>query len=223
MNPIEKEIERLENDIYACQKECQMGHDYRLLGRMPHDNRPNTDFRIDIMFIGLAPNPKYNRQRIKRKVFDPNKPAGRRIRDIKNNVIDRFKIDEGSSREESPRFWYTNCLKCSHPMWKDKSFKKKWSEARKWLDKCKPFLMKEIQVLQPKLIVTFGRKVQKCLGIYKGPLKCNHGDVVYYQNIPCVLSYHPTGWTEDLDWIEEIQFIGNRIYRAWKDQLASHT
>jgi hypothetical protein len=58
------------------------------------------------------------------------------------------------------------------------------------LMKCKPYLLQEIQVRKPKLIISLNTSVTKALGLKKSNYR-DCGDIVEYEGIPVILTLHP--------------------------------
>ena len=63
------------------------------------------------------------------------------------------------------------------------------------LANCKEYTVKQIEYLKPKCIIALGRYAHafvRGIPAYKVKVLENAGRVVYYQNIPAVLTYHPS-------------------------------
>lgn len=56
---------------------------------------------------------------------------------------------------------------------------------------CTPYLRRQIELLQPKIIVTLGRFAAQALLCRDASLASLRGQVHSYQNIPLVATYHP--------------------------------
>ena len=175
-NPKWDDYFKLENMIYNCTEGCKMCTQNMLLGR--------GDLFADIMFVGLAPLPKYN-GRHNREVFGKYHNVGKRAQRI---------MDAVQNHDDSCRFWITNSVKCSCHDWE-----KRFSICRKWLER-------EIALIDPKIIVLFGGKAQKNLNVHEGALRDKHGTLSFYHSringkiYPCILSFHLTSRPVDFIW-----------------------
>jgi uracil-DNA glycosylase family 4 len=76
-----------------------------------------------------------------------------------------------------------NVLKCRPPNNRD--------PLPEEIDKCEPYLMKQIELIAPKLIVTLGRFASASLLRTKAALGTLREDIHYYNNVPLIVTYHP--------------------------------
>jgi DNA polymerase len=76
-----------------------------------------------------------------------------------------------------------NVLKCRPPNNRD--------PLQEEIDKCEPYLMKQIELINPKLIVTLGRFASSSLLRTKAALGSLRDEIHYYNNVPLVVTYHP--------------------------------
>ena len=162
----ETELARLKEIIENCTGDCK--------GEILFGD--GTSANPDVMFIGWAPNPRYDGTK-NRKVFGNYSITGKRVCELKRSI--EKKINSFSS-------WDTNFIKCSCP-------KEKHKYAIK---KCRDYLLEEIRIIDPKLIVLFGGKtIRSLLGI-KNPMSKSHGRTIEWKSpwgktYHCVLTYHP--------------------------------
>ena len=168
MTSPETELARLKEIIENCTGDCK--------GEILFGD--GTSANPDVMFIGWAPNPRYDGTK-NRKVFGNYSITGKRVCELKRSI--EKKINSFSS-------WDTNFIKCSCP-------KEKHKYAIK---KCRDYLLEEIRIIDPKLIVLFGGKtIRSLLGI-KNPMSKSHGRTIEWKSpwgktYHCVLShYHPS-------------------------------
>lgn len=113
---------------------CDLGCDGHLDGYDPHvpgQGNPNSK----IMFVAEAPG---KQETIHRKPLTPPGASGK----MYEKVLDTL----GMRRED---VFTTNVVSCRPPCNRDPEV---WE-----IHKCKPFLDKQISIIQPKIIVTFGR------------------------------------------------------------------
>ncbi len=97
--------------------------------------------------------------------------------------LDKWLNAIGLSREKN--CFIGNIVKCRPPNNRDP--KPEESNA------CLPYLLKQIEILQPKAILTVGRiSSQILLGRTSG-IGSLRGKVYYYMDIPLVPTYHPSG------------------------------
>jgi len=139
-----------------------------------HTTRTNTVFadgtpEADWMFIGEAPGGDEDRQGV---------PFVGRAGQLLNAMI--FAL--GMKREE---VCIANVLKCRPPGNRDPH----GEEVRH----CEPFLLRQVDVVEPRVIVVLGRFAAHSLLRTEEPIGKLRGKVFRYgeNNIPLVVSYHP--------------------------------
>jgi len=59
------------------------------------------------------------------------------------------------------------------------------------IEKCEPYLLKQIEMISPKLIVTLGRFASASLLRTKSALGTLREDIHNYNNVPLIVTYHP--------------------------------
>ena len=84
-------------------------------------------------------------------------------------------------------FALTNLVKC--PLQKE-DIKKGKAPTDTVLFKCRPYLLKEIEVNKPKVIISLNTVVTKALGFKKSNTR-DCGDILDYNGIPVIVTLHP--------------------------------
>jgi uracil-DNA glycosylase len=79
--------------------------------------------------------------------------------------------------------YIANTLKCRPPRNRNPSPEE--------LALCEPFLVRQIQLLQPRIILAMGRFAVQALLRSEAPIGRLRGQVHHYQGVPLVVSYHP--------------------------------
>jgi len=92
-----------------------------------------------------------------------------------------------------------NVLKCRPPHNRD--------PLRAEVDQCEPYLIHQIGLIMPKLIVALGRVAGKTLLGVEKPLKSMRGVIHDYHGTPLIVTYHPAALLRNPGWKPE----------AWKD------
>ena len=125
--------------------------------------------QADWLFVGEAPGQQEDRQ---------GKPFVGRAGGLLTQMIRAL----DKSREQ---VYITNTLKCRPPNNRD--------PLPAELKACEPFLLKQIQLLQPRVIVALGRISAQTLLNSDQPLGKLRGQVYQYgpDNIPLIVTYHP--------------------------------
>ncbi len=116
------------------------------------------------------------------------------------------KILKAINRSRSKDVYICNVLKCRPPNNRD--------PLASEVEQCEPYLLKQIEIIRPKLIVALGRVAGKTLLKVEQPLKDMRGKLHDYFGIPLIVVYHPAAllrnpglkpaaW-EDFKWIKSI-------------------
>ena len=90
------------------------------------------------------------------------------------------------TREEAPperQVYIANTLKCRPP--------RNRNPEPQELARCEPFLMRQIELIRPKLILAMGRFAVQALLRSSEPIGKLRGRVHRYQGVPLVVTYHP--------------------------------
>jgi uracil-DNA glycosylase family 4 len=88
-----------------------------------------------------------------------------------------------ASEEAARRVFITNTLKCRPPSNRNPSPQE--------LAQCEPFLARQLELLQPKIVLAMGRFAVAALLKTTEPIGRLRGRVHRYQGIPVVVTYHP--------------------------------
>ncbi len=96
-----------------------------------------------------------------------------------------------------------NILKCRPPDNRD--------PLPEEVEACKDYLLKQIELIKPRMIIALGRHSLRLLTGYSGPLKQIRGNVLYYEDIKVIPTYHPAALIYHQDWKkgawEDLKFV----------------
>jgi len=102
-------------------------------------------------------------------------------------LLDHMLAALGLSRaEEGPpaqRVYIANTLKCRPP--------RNRNPAPEEMARCEPFLQRQIELLQPRIILAMGRFAVQALLRSDEPVGRLRGRVHRYQGVPLIVTYHP--------------------------------
>ena len=176
-------LEEYRISICLC-KECNLG-----------ETRKNFVYGIgdpnaDLMLVGEAPG--------KDEDLEGEPFVGRAGR-----LLDKILLAINKKRGEG--VYIANILKCRPPNNRD--------PLPSEVNKCEPYLLKQIKIVKPKLIVALGRIAGKTLLKIEAPLKDMRGKIHSYNGIPLIVTYHPAAllrnpnfkkpaW-DDFQWIRD--------------------
>lgn len=137
-----------------------------------HGTRTQTVFgvgnrRAQWMFVGEAPGAEEDRQ-------------GEPFVGAAGKLLNAMLAALGLTREQ---VYIANVLKCRPPNNRD-------PQANE-VEQCEPHLIRQIELIQPKLIVALGRHAAHSLLKTDQALARLRGQSLRYQNIPLVVTYHP--------------------------------
>ena len=154
-------LSKLKNDISDCLK-CPLGK-----------ARKNIVFGIgnpkaNLMLIGEAPGEKED---------EIGEPFVGRAGALLNKILKSIKLVRDSD------VYITNVVKC-------RPFNNR-DPLRSEVEKCEPYLKKQIKFIRPKLIVALGRVAGKTLLKLDISLKDMRGKLYQYNAIPLYITYHP--------------------------------
>lgn len=125
------------------------------------------DHNADWMFVGEAPGAEEDRQ------GEPFVgPAGK--------LLNAMLFALGLKRED---VYIANVLKCRPPRNRD-------PQANE-VAQCEPYLLRQIELIQPRVIVALGRHAAHSLLKTDKALNKMRGDKHLYHDIPTVVTYHP--------------------------------
>ena len=176
-------LEEYRISICLC-KECNLG-----------ETRKNFvygigDSNADLMLVGEAPGKDED---LKGEPF-----VGRA-----GKLLDKILLAINKKRGEG--VYIANVLKCRPPNNRD--------PLPSEVNKCEPYLLKQIKIVKPKLIVALGRIAGKTLLKIDKPLKEMRGKIHSYNGTPLIVTYHPAAllrnsnfkkpaW-DDFQWIRD--------------------
>jgi DNA polymerase len=137
-----------------------------------HATRTQTVFgvgnrRAQWMFVGEAPGADEDRQ---------GEPFVGRAGQLLNAML----FAAGLKREE---VYIANVLKCRPPGNRDPQPDE--------VEHCEPYLIRQIELIQPRLIVALGRHAAHSLLKTEQPLARLRGQKLSYHGIPLIVTYHP--------------------------------
>jgi DNA polymerase len=101
-------------------------------------------------------------------------------------LLDNMLKALGLTRAEAPperQVYIANTLKCRPP--------RNRNPEPQELASCEPFLVRQIELIQPKLILAMGRFAVQALLRSSEPIGKLRGRVHRYQGVPLVVTYHP--------------------------------
>jgi uracil-DNA glycosylase family 4 len=122
-----------------------------------------------IMFIGEAPGREEDIQ---------GKPFVGRSGEILTKMIENVL---NIKREE---VYITNIVKCRPPQNRDPKIEE--------IESCKPYLLKQIEIINPKIIVTLGRIAFKYLLNNETPITKARGNLYDFMGIKVIPTFHPS-------------------------------
>ena len=180
-------LDDFDKEICHCQK-CQLGK-----------NRTNFVFGVgdpngSLMLVGEAPG---EQEDLKGEPFVGR--AGKLLDDILRAI----------QKKRGQGVYIANVLKCRPPNNRD--------PLPSEVEKCEPYLVKQIEKIQPRLIVALGRVAGKTLIKMDVPLKEMRGKTHDYHGTPLRVTYHPAAllrnsnfkkptW-DDFQWVRD--FLNN--------------
>lgn len=150
-----------------------------------HENRTNAvpgdgDKNADLIFIGEAPGEQEDME---------GSPFVGRAGELLNELLESIDL----SRDD---VFITNIVKCRPPDNRD--------PKRDEIDTCKPYLQRQISLIDPKLICTLGNHATETLIGKKGISKI-HGEEHSYRGKKVIPMYHPAAALYNPNLIEEMK------------------
>ncbi len=109
------------------------------------------------------------------------------------------KILSAIDRTRKKDVYICNVLKCRPPNNRD--------PLASEVSECEPYLIHQINLIRPKLIVALGRVAGKTLLNVDNSLKSMRGQLHDYHGTPLIVTYHPAALLRNPNWKPE----------AWKD------
>ena len=180
----EEDLKIFCNEICECQK-CALGSTRNKFVFGAGDPQAN------LMLVGEAPGAEED------KLGEPF--VGRA-----GKLLDKILVAIQRSRKND--VYICNVLKCRPPNNRD--------PLSSEVIECEPYLLKQIEIMRPKLLVALGRVAGKTLLKVESPLKDMRGVLHDYFGTPLIVTYHPAAllrnsnfkpaaW-EDFKWIKSI-------------------
>ena len=175
-------------DIYntsiCCCQECGLGKTRNSFVFGVGD--PNAD----LMLVGEAPGKEEDLK---------GEPFVGRSGKLLDNILRAINKKRGEG------VYIANILKCRPPNNRD--------PLPSEVEKCEPYLLRQIKIIKPKIIVALGRVSGKTLLKIDVPLKDMRGKIYNYNGIPLIVTYHPAAllrnpnfkkpaW-DDFQWIRD--------------------
>lgn len=130
----------------------------------------------DLMFVGEAPGEREDLEGV---------PFVGRAGKLLDDILKAIDLD----RED---VFIANVLKCRPPNNRDPN--------REEIDTCEPYLLKQIELIQPKLLVALGRISATTLLRTKDSLTSMRGQVFDYHGTDMVVTYHPAALLRNPNW-----------------------
>lgn len=106
--------------------------------------------------------------------------SGRPFVGIAGRVLTNSLREAGLERS---KVFITNAVKCRPP--------DNRSPRAEELDACRPYLLRQLQLVQPRVIVTLGTHALRVLGVPRGKVADQRGKSMDYGGVPVVSTYHP--------------------------------
>jgi DNA polymerase len=130
----------------------------------------------NIMFIGEAPGADEDEQ---------GEPFVGRAGQLLNKILEAIEF----KRED---VFICNILKCRPPNNRD--------PLPSEVDECIPYLWKQIEIVQPKIIVSLGRIAAQMLLNTNDSLTKLREKVQHYRGVPMIVTYHPAALLRNPNW-----------------------
>jgi len=130
--------------------------------------------RAHWMIVGEAPGAQEDEQ------GEPFVGAAGQLLDSMLRALHLSRAEEG---DPATRAFIANTLKCRPPGNRNPQPDE--------LERCEPFLVRQIQLVQPRLILAMGRFAVQALLRTAEPIGRLRGRVHRYQGVPLVVTYHP--------------------------------
>lgn len=105
---------------------------------------------------------------------------GRPFVGMAGNLLTKIIQAMGFQREQ---VYIANVVKCRPPMNRVPELDE--------VESCHPYLAKQLEIIQPKVICTLGKTAAQALLGMEVPISRVRGQVFHWKNIPVVVTYHP--------------------------------
>jgi len=130
--------------------------------------------RAHWMIVGEAPGEQEDRQ---------GEPFVGKSGQLLDNMLRAIALTRGEDAEPAHQVYIANTLKCRPPGNRN--------PLPEELAKCEAFLIRQVQLLQPKIILAMGAFAVQSLLRSSEPVGKLRGRVHRYQGVPLVVTYHP--------------------------------
>jgi len=146
-----------------------------------HESRTQTVFgvgnpRADVVLVGEAPG---------RHEDEQGEPFVGAAGQLLNKILGAI----GFARED---VYICNVLKCRPPGNRDPEPSE--------VEQCEPYLLEQLRIMEPKVILALGRFAAHSLLRTKTPVGRLRGKVWDYHGIPLMVTYHPAALLRDAKW-----------------------
>ena len=147
--------------------------------------------QADWMVVGEAPGEQEDAQ---------GKPFVGKSGQLLDNMLRALGVSrDATGADRSRQAYIANSVKCRPPGNRN--------PAPDELAQCEPFLVRQIALLQPKIILAMGKFAVQSLLRSAEPIGKLRGRVHHYQGVPLIVTYHPAYLLRNLD----------EKARAWED------
>ena len=145
-----------------------------------HTGRRQTVFgvgleRADWMVIGEAPGDAEDIEGV---------PFVGRAGQLLDNMLQAIGLTRGAAATPAQQVYIANAVKCRPPGTR--------SPSAAELAQCEGFLLRQVQLLQPRIILAMGPTAVQHLLRSKEPIGKLRGRVHDYHGVPLIVTYHPT-------------------------------
>jgi DNA polymerase len=150
------------------------------------------DPEADLLLIGEAPGQEEDRQ---------GEPFVGRAGQLLDKILAAVELERGKG------VYIANILKCRPPGNRDPQPEE--------VAECEPHLVKQIQLIRPKLILALGRIAAQTLLRSKAPLSKLRGQEHDYHGVPLIVTFHPAALLRNPQWKrptwEDVQWMKQRL------------
>jgi len=130
--------------------------------------------RAHWMLVGEAPGEQEDRQ---------GEPFVGKSGQLLDNMLRAIGLTRGDAPDPAQQVYIANTLKCRPPGNRNPQPDE--------LAKCEPFLVRQVQLLQPRIILAMGAFAVQSLLRTTEPVGRLRGRVHRYQGVPLIVTYHP--------------------------------
>jgi uracil-DNA glycosylase len=135
------------------------------------------DLKADLVFVGEAPGADEDLK---------GEPFVGRAGKLLDQILGAVDLKRGEN------VYICNILKCRPPKNRD--------PLPSEVEVCEPHLVKQLQLLEPKLIVALGRIAAQTLLRTKGTLGSLRGQIHDYHGVPMMVTFHPAALLRNPNW-----------------------